>query len=70
MKLCQKFSLVLVRTKQAPNNFFDDLFSENRVFRFFLGVIYTKISGFLSDGFYDKKIDFLRKEGRKLGNLE
>ena len=39
---------------------------------------YTKISGFFSDDFYDKKIDFLRKNGpeiwesrvKRLGNLE
>ena len=41
---CGGFSLFLIRPELLSNHFFD-IFSENRFFRFFSGVIYTKISG-------------------------
>ena len=59
-------SLLLKRPELMLNQFFDDIFSESPFVQVFSGVIYTKISGIFSDDFYDKKIDFLRKGGRKL----
>ena len=61
MGLCGGFSLLLKRPEMMLNEFFDDIFSESPFFLVFSGVIYTKISGFFSDDFYDKKFDFTIK---------
>ena len=72
MGLCGGFSLLLKRPEMMLNEFFDDIFSESPFFQVFSGVIYTKISGFFSDDFYDKKIDFTIKKSifyeRGVGN--
>ena len=74
MGLCGGFSLLLKRPELMLNEFFDDIFSESRLFLVFSGVIYTKISGFFSDEFYDKQIDFMIKKNYERGagtwNLE
>ena len=58
MKLCGDLSLLLIWLELVLNQLFDNIFSENRFFRFFSGVIYTIFSGFFSDDFTIKKIDF------------
>ena len=74
MKLFWGFSLLLKRPEMMLNKFFDDIFSESQCFQVFSGVIYTKNSGFFSDDFYDKKIDFTINKSifyeRGVGNLE
>ena len=62
MGLCGGFSLLLKRLELMLNEFFDDIFSESPFFQVFSGVIYTKIPGFFSDEFYDKKKRFYDKK--------
>ena len=51
MKLCEDLSLVLVRTKLVPNQFFDDIFSENLFFPVFFGNYINENFGIFSCDF-------------------
>ena len=62
MGLCGGFSLLLKRPEMMLNEFFDDIFSESRLYTVFSGVIYTNISGIFSDDIYGEKIDFTMKK--------